>query len=598
MNAHRMKIELVGLLLLTTAAALPADGAEVEVEPYRSPKAVPDTGIGIHYDGSGVVPGEKPPTDFDQKTGRNIRWKVALPQWGNAGLVPVGNRVLHLADTDVRFIWPVLRCYDSATGTLVWERELNPLDALPRLSADERKELTAAVTQLWEDHRVAYRALRSVIAGKADREQAEKELASRGITLDSWSKVSLHRNVGWSQKRKDLTSELHSKYNIQPNLCITGMSRTGDAFGTPVTDGELVYVTTIHGHVAAVRMDDGRVAWMRSLSQMAAPAYREANHFMTSPRLYKDVLLAFWGDTNTGVADVLVAMDKRTGRELWNLEIKGWDSTLNGQWKSDEKHAFNGRPGGSPRILVVDGEPIALLGSGLFVRLRDGKPYKGGVLANVQNYAINHADNTVFGSVSLDGPGSHFGARVSLKGDDLRFESLFFWPCAGFGANHGAHGIWHDGRLYWGGCLVDPATGIPTFMDPKPEDAKAFRSQWRRARNVRGSGMQGGGHFGFGRMFTAIANGHVYGMGVEKKGRERNAQQYGVLYVTSLDGKRVSRNELVQDEQTPQHLLDQGWPEKDQWSYTAPMAIGNDCIYIASDQYLYCIGQRDGKNSK
>ncbi len=583
------------VLSLLVICSLPlAVLADSKVEPYRAPEMVPDTGIGMHYDGSGVVPGQEPPTSFDQKTGRNIRWKVPLPQWGMAGLVPVGNRVLHLADADARFIWPVLRCYDSATGTLVWKHELNPLDAIPGLSAEDRKDATATVQRLWDDNRAAFRAMRPVVAGKADLAQANKELAARGIKVKRYSRgYGSLRYVEYPREYEDLKEKLLKNYNIQPNLSNQGIARTGDAFGTPVSDGQYVYVTTIHGHVTAVRMEDGRVAWTRSLVGLQAPRYKEANHFMTSPRLYKDMLLAFWGDTNMGRPDILVAMDKRTGKERWHLEVNGWDNTLNGQWKADRKQAFWGRPGASPRVLDLNGEPVALLGNGQFVRLRDGKPYEGGVLPNVQNYIIDDTTNTIYGSVSLDGPGSHFGARVALEDGELKFESLFFWPNAGFGSNWGSHGFFHKGRLYWADCLVDPNTGIPVnisekYMPETSSDRGSFIRGWRDMKKR--WQHKAAGTMGFGRMFTVLANDHIYGMAIDGDGK-KNGYRYGVLCVTTLDGKRVAACEIRQNEQTPEHLLDQGWPAKDPWSYTAPMAIGNNCIYTASDQFLYCIGR-------
>lgn len=94
--------------------------------------------IGFRYDNTGVFPQDaNPPTDFDGPSGRNLKWKTPLPNFGNASpiVVPVGTggRVLVLCEHG----WPlgagetpVLLCHDADTGMDLWRRAIDPLDAL------------------------------------------------------------------------------------------------------------------------------------------------------------------------------------------------------------------------------------------------------------------------------------------------------------------------------------------------------------------------------------------------------------------------------------------------------------------------------------
>jgi hypothetical protein len=43
------------------------------------PVPMPQQSIGFRGDGTGVIPGNNPPTDFDAFTGKNLRWKADLP---------------------------------------------------------------------------------------------------------------------------------------------------------------------------------------------------------------------------------------------------------------------------------------------------------------------------------------------------------------------------------------------------------------------------------------------------------------------------------------------------------------------------------------
>jgi len=261
MKTNALRMGLIGTLLMATAAPLLAKESKAEVAPYKPPTTVPVSGIGHRWDGHGVYPADfKPPTSFDQKTGRNIRWKAKLPNWGYGAPVPVGNRVLFMTDADARFIWPVLYCFDAETGKRVWSAPINPLDAFGEISEAERQRVTKTVEKLWGDNRALYIAARSFeeanvgAAGPDDPILVEtnRKLADRGIHLKRYRRgYGALRYAEYPDGYDKIKKDLWKKYNIQPNLYYGGEARTGDAFGTPVCDGRVVYVNTIHGAVDA-----------------------------------------------------------------------------------------------------------------------------------------------------------------------------------------------------------------------------------------------------------------------------------------------------------------------------------------------------------
>jgi hypothetical protein len=181
----------LGVLIASASLLPPSANAASE---YQPPASVPPTGIGFRGDGTGVFPDSKPPTDFDETTGKNILWKAPLPNWGYSCPVPVGNRVLFMVEPGCEGItWPELHCFDAESGSLVWKTPVDPLTAFPDLTDDRRKEITAAVESLYEHGRTAYRIcspLLAIGAVKADHPEMIKvseELAKHGMSMESYT---------------------------------------------------------------------------------------------------------------------------------------------------------------------------------------------------------------------------------------------------------------------------------------------------------------------------------------------------------------------------------------------------------------------------
>jgi outer membrane protein assembly factor BamB len=95
--------------------------------------------------------------------------------------------------------------------------------------------------------------------------------------------------------------EVHEKRNL--------------ATASPVTDGERVYAWFANGQLAAVDMN-GKAVWTRHLGQEISPFDLDWGH-ASSPVVEGDrlILLCYLGSQA-----YVLALDKRTGKELWKVE--------------------------------------------------------------------------------------------------------------------------------------------------------------------------------------------------------------------------------------------------------------------------------------
>jgi outer membrane protein assembly factor BamB len=95
--------------------------------------------------------------------------------------------------------------------------------------------------------------------------------------------------------------EVHEKRNL--------------AASSAVTDGERVYAWFSNGQIAAVDLN-GKPVWNRHLGQEVAPFDLDWGH-ASSPVLHGDRLIL---QSYLGSSAFLLALDKRTGKELWKVE--------------------------------------------------------------------------------------------------------------------------------------------------------------------------------------------------------------------------------------------------------------------------------------
>jgi outer membrane protein assembly factor BamB len=96
---------------------------------------------------------------------------------------------------------------------------------------------------------------------------------------------------------------------------------------SPISDGERVYAWFSTGQLTALDMN-GKAVWTRHLGQEYSPFDLDWGH-ASSPALYRDRLIL---TCYQGSAAFLLALDKRTGKELWKVDrgrdVKSYSTPL------------------------------------------------------------------------------------------------------------------------------------------------------------------------------------------------------------------------------------------------------------------------------
>lgn len=541
-----------------------------EVSLYQPPVQVPATGIGFRGDGSGVYPGEKPPTSFDESAGTNIRWKTPLPNWGYACPVPVGNRVLFMVEPGCEgIIWPELHCFDAGSGALVWKTEIDPLLAFPELPAATKAEVRAAVEGLYEHGRTAYRICSPLLAiggVKPDHPEMIKvndELVKHGMSMESYTPgYGLLRKLKQTDDRRKKWAATWKSFQIKPECTWQGFgsARVGLAFPTPVSDGKRVFVMTYHGTLACVDLASGTTLWS------AASGYKGHHGLLASPRVHDGMVIAGWFDT--GAFDPLLqAYDQNTGKKVWEAKLPFGRIPGTGNERS-------GRPGGSPLIMDLKGTPIVLCSTGNVVRAKDGFVYETKIgPTSINTWAVDEATDAIFFQTGGDNnPGQRVCLELSVAADALTVKER--WAHKGW--NEFASSVFTEDRLLTDRVHIDPATGL--LLGHVTADA-----DWRKtAQNAPVTNH-----------VLLVANGHAYGYREEKfrTAKDQPEQRRGVVEVFTVDGKKVSSNILAAVKREGA-VLDrfrmQGWGDTT-FSYCCAMNIGGDSLFLASDDLLYCV---------
>ncbi len=122
---------------------------------------------------------------------------------------------------------------------------------------------------------------------------------------------------------------------------------------TPTVDGERLYVLGLGGDLACLQVQDGKLIWQRSLTrdfggQVPTWSYRE------SPLIDGDKLIC----TPGGQEAMLVALDKLTGKTLWQSQVPGGSgSGPGGPPPARSPGAPGGGGGGSAPVVTGTKDP-------------------------------------------------------------------------------------------------------------------------------------------------------------------------------------------------------------------------------------------------
>lgn len=300
---------------------------------------------------------------------------------------------------------------------------------------------------------------------------------------------------------------------------------------SPVTDGHAVYAHFASAGVIAHDLD-GKQLWHRDLGPVKS---RWGNG--SSPILYKDLVIVFHGPGEPKT--FLIALDKRTGKTIWQTDETAIDSPVFGSWSTPIVVKVGGR---DELVMPLPGDKVG--GDGAF---KGYDPNTGKELwmckgLGTEIYAMptpSVAGDLIVGISGHNGP--LLAVRPGGTGDVT--DTHRAWRVAGKNPQRVGSAVFHDGRLF----LAD----APGFVECL--DTKTGEPIWKER-----------------------VDGNLWGSMLSADGK---------LYVTSLEGETFvlaagGKFELLARNKIGEPI------------YAAP-AVSNGEIFLRSYQHLYCIKKQN-----
>lgn len=292
-----------------------------------------------------------------------------------------------------------------------------------------------------------------------------------------------------------------------PEIGYSGMiTQHGYASHTPVSDGEHVYAFFGKSGVFCFDME-GKQVWQRHVGVESDP---EGRGSASSPILYKDLLIVTAG----AESEALVALNRKTGEEVWRQEAAG----LNATWGTPA--LAQAGPDRTDLVIAVPSEIWGLNPNTGRLRWYS----TGRSAGNANSSAISH-DGIVYAVESGARGAGGIAVRAGGKGDVT--GSRVVWSARH--ANRTATPILYQGRLYTFSSrivtCIDAATGNEIF--------KARLSADGAGPATRGNSRRGG--FGSDYASPVIGDGKIYF--VTRSGQVfvlEAGQQYELLAVNPM----------------------------------------------------------------
>jgi len=298
-------------------------------------------------------------------------------------------------------------------------------------------------------------------------------------------------------------------------------THSGNPFcsGSPTTDGKLVYAS--FGSAGVVACDlSGKVIWSRDLGKLThvfGPA--------TTPVLYRNLLITHRGP---GEPTHIIALDKQTGKTVWDTPEVGNNDKLYGSWSTPVFYR------------VGDRDEFALSMPG---ELKGYDPLTGKERWRCSGLGpSNYPDTLVGDNVLIATSGfrkSMMAVRIGGRGDVTETHRLWHVPMT---QQRIGTGVVHDGNLY-----VSNATGIAECIE-----VKTGKTVWkeRLGGNLWGSILRAGDH-----LYVSNTGGEIF------------------VLAASPKFQLIAKNEMGE------HIK-------------AGLAPSDGQLFVRTYENLYCVGKR------
>ncbi len=445
--------------------------------------------VGWRGDGSGRYPAAHPPAAWAANS--NVIWSAALPAWGNATPMIVGDRIFVGAEPTE------LICLGRKDGAILWRSTNSYFDALSPADVEKAKAMQAEAIAVRDEMRKleqerdekqkqlnatgAIRARVTDLRKKQELTANAEALAARVAELEKQAadaaqalaakpndgglkkkgealaaELKLLRDKGFLEgeldaARKDLATreprEAELKTAVETSKRqidelrrnkLTPLQQydlpathgvNGYSTPTAVSDGNDVFVLRGLG-IAACYTLEGRRKWIRCMAKSTHGWGHSA-----SPVFVDDLFVV--------QMPVLTALNRETGETVWTAP----DTPA--RW-------------GSPLVVRVGGEALIVTPNGDFVRARDGKPLARRV-ATLEYNAPIAADGVVF-FIQQGGKAVKLPTTLSAE-----FKPEVLWTASKIpGDRHYASPVLHDGLIYAMNqkghlVVIDAKTGEPVY---------------------------------------------------------------------------------------------------------------------------------------
>ena len=242
--------------------------------------------------------------------------------------------------------------------------------------------------------------------------------------------------------------------------------------GTPAVDGGRVYAMGTEGDLVSLDAATGKEIWRKHMERDLGGRVMSIWKWSESPLVDGDRLIV-----TPGLSDsLMVALDKKTGKEIWRT-------------KTTENLGTNGKDGaGYSSVVISSGggvkQYVQLVGRGLIgVRASDGKLLWS--YNKVANSTANISTPVVQGDYVFSSTGYQTGSallKLAKAGDGVTAQEVYFLPAKSFQNHHGGFVLIGDhiygghghnkgfpvcvematGKVVWGGDGSDvqaPGTG-------------------------------------------------------------------------------------------------------------------------------------------